>query len=86
MDERKINSEIICQKIHEVYPDIGACGIEVKVDWDENVGHWVVYLEKGEKTLKTYLEPEEIEACLAGKQCVSLGIQIGQLKQYHGLL
>ena len=71
----------LCQKIKEIYPDIGECGIDVDVEYDETKKAWVVDLKKDKHELKTHLEPDEADACLEGKQCVSLGIQIGQLKE-----
>ncbi len=69
----------LCQRIQSLYPDIGRCGIDVKVDFDEVKKAWVVDLKKGDHRLKTYLEPEDASTCMAGKQCVSLGLQIAQL-------
>ena len=73
--------EELCKKIKAVFPEIGACGINLKVDYDENNKAWVVDLKKGEHELKTFLEEAEAQECMDGKQCVSLGLQIGQLRQ-----
>jgi hypothetical protein len=51
------------------------------VDYDENNKAWVVDLKKDNHELKTFLEEGEAQECMEGKQCVSLGIQIGQLRQ-----
>ncbi|MEJ2728871.1 MAG: hypothetical protein P8185_10235 [Deltaproteobacteria bacterium] len=75
-----IDSEELCEKIIELYPDIGECGIDVKVEFDENQNSWVVDLKKDKHELKTFLEHGDAENCMAGKQCVSLGIEIAQLK------
>jgi hypothetical protein len=40
-----------------------------------------VDLKKDNHELKTHLEVEEADACMLGKECVSLGIQIGQLRE-----
>jgi hypothetical protein len=72
--------EELCRRITEVFPDIGACGIDVSVDWDEKNQAWTVDLKKGREELKTFLETDEAEQCMAGKQCVSLGLQISQLR------
>jgi hypothetical protein len=76
-----LNKEEICKKITEIYPDIGACGIEVLVDYDKAMNSWVVDLKKDGHELKTYIQPEEAQDCLAGKQCVSLGLEIAQLRK-----
>ncbi|MBW1989689.1 MAG: hypothetical protein JRI97_09090 [Deltaproteobacteria bacterium] len=70
----------LCAKIREVHPDIGECGIDVNTRWDEEKGVWVVDLKKGNRELSTYMEPEDADACMEGRQCVGLGIQIAQLK------
>jgi hypothetical protein len=70
----------LCDKIKSIFPDIGACDIDVKVDYDQEKKAWVVDLKKGKHELKTYLEPEEADQCIEGKQCVSLGVQIAQLR------
>lgn len=70
----------ICKKIRSIYPDIGECGIDVIVNYDETKSVWVVNLKKDNHELKTYLEPEDADLCIDGKQCVGLGIQIAQLR------
>lgn len=74
------SKEELCEKIKKVFPDIGACGIDVVVDFDKEKNAWVVDLKKDTHELKTYLEPEEADKCMDGKQCVSLGLQIAQLR------
>jgi len=70
----------LCEKIIELYPDIGECGIDVSVDYDNEQKAWVVDLKKDHLELKTYLEDGDAELCMEGKQCVSLGLEIAQLK------
>jgi hypothetical protein len=73
------NKEELCQKIIALYPDIGQCGIDVKVEYDEDKKAWTVDMKKESHQLKTYLEPEDADTCMAGKQCVSLSLQVAQL-------
>jgi hypothetical protein len=70
----------LCKKIKSIYPDIGECGVDITVDYDETKKAWIVDLKKGVHELKTHLEPEEADLCMAGKQCVGLSIQIAQLR------
>ena len=77
----KYDKDILCNKIKDVFPDIGECGIEVFVDYDSEQKAWVVDLEKDNRKLKTFLEEEDAEVCMMGKQCVGLGLQIAQLKE-----
>lgn len=73
------NKKALCDKIKEIYPEIGECGIDVDVDYDEAKKAWIVDLRRGQHELKTHLEPEDASACMDGKQCIYLGTQIGQL-------
>lgn len=71
----------LCGKIKSIFPEIGACGIDVKVDYDQGNKAWVVDLKKDSHQLKTFLEENEARQCMDGKQCVSLGLQIAQLRK-----
>jgi hypothetical protein len=75
-----INKNELCEKIRTIYPDIGECGIDVNVEFDEDQNSWVVDLKKNKHELKTFLEEGDAEKCMEGKQCVSLGIEIAQLR------
>ena len=70
----------LCEKIKSIYPDIGECGIDIKVEYDEEKQSTVVYLHKDNKTVKHYLPDEDAKACMDGKQCVALGVEIAQLR------
>jgi hypothetical protein len=72
----------VCQKIAEIYPDIGSCGIGVEAFYSRKKGAWVVELKKGEHSLQHHLDKHDIKDCMDGKQCFSLGIDIAQLKKY----
>lgn len=69
----------VCNKITEVFPEIGACGIDLDVNYDDLNRAWAVDLKRGEHHLKTFLEIDEAERCAAGN-CVSLGLQVAQLR------
>jgi hypothetical protein len=70
----------LCEKIRSIYPDIGECGIDLDVEYDDTKKAWIVHLKHGSHKLDTHLEPDEANQCMDGKQCVSLGIQIAQLR------
>ena len=75
-----IDREELCQKIVSLYPDIGVCGIDVNVEFDKTNNAWMVDLQKDKHRLKTFLEAGDAENCMDGRQCVSLGIEIAQLR------
>lgn len=75
-----IDKSALCEKIREIYPDVGHCGIDIDTEYDHYQQRWVVRLKKDQRELKTYLENGDAEMCLGGDQCISLGIEIAQLK------
>jgi hypothetical protein len=75
-----INKNELCDQIRTIYPDIGICGIDIDVDYDNKEQRWTVVLRKDKTELKTFLEPGDAEFCLMGKKCVGLAIEINQLK------
>ena len=75
-----IDKKELCEKIRSIYPDIGECGIDILVEFDEEQQAWVVDLKKDHHELKTFLEQGDAQKCLVGRQCVSLGIEIAQLR------
>jgi hypothetical protein len=72
----------VCQKIIELYPDIGTCDIDVDAFYSTAKGAWVIELKKGEHKLFHHLDKHDIKDCMDGKQCISLGLEIAQLKKY----
>lgn len=75
-----IDKKQLCEKIQELYPDVGECGIDVDVDYDDAQKSWVVDLKKDDQELKHYLGDDDALKCIDGKQCVSLGLEIAELR------
>lgn len=73
------NAKELCEKITELYPEIGTCGIDVDVLRNTRENTWVVNLKEGSHTLDHFLENLDADRCMDGKQCVSLGLEIAQL-------
>lgn len=71
----------VCNKITSLYPEIGVCGIHIDVTKDYSQNSWLVHLHQDTHSLDHFLEFMDAERCLAGKQCVSLGLEIAQLKK-----
>jgi hypothetical protein len=69
------SKEQLCKKITLLYPDIGTCGIDITVEHDPKEKIWLVDLKKGHHELKHHLEIPDADACMEGKQCISLGYQ-----------
>ena len=75
------SKEELCKKITDLYPEIGECGIDITVEYDQEKKVWMVDLTKGSHELKHHLEIPDANACMEGKQCVALGLEIAQLKK-----
>ena len=75
------NKEELCTKITEIYPEIGQCGVDIDVSFDDEKHAWVVDLTKDSHELKHYLDLPEADECMDGHQCVSLGLEIAQLRK-----
>ncbi|MFH2012003.1 MAG: hypothetical protein ABIJ37_04745 [Pseudomonadota bacterium] len=74
-----LDHKTLCNKIKIIYPEIGECGIDVDVKYDENKKAWIVDLKKDQHHLTTHLDPQDADACILGKECTHLGIQVSQL-------
>ena len=75
-----IDKAALCEKIRDIYPDIGVCGIDLDAAFDSDQQRWTVWLKKDRHQLKTYLEPGDAELCLMGRQCLGLSIEVAQLQ------
>lgn len=80
-----ITKEELCKKIEEIIPNAGVCGVDIDVEYDENVKAWSVDLHHGHHHLRTFIETDEANTCLEGKSCIPLGMQIAQLKRNFDL-
>ena len=77
----KTTRQELCEKIEEIIPSAGACGIDFDVAFDDDAHAWVVDLHHGQRHLRTFIETDEADSCISGKMCIPLGIQIAQLKR-----
>ena len=71
----------LCKKITDIYPEIGECGIDIDVTYDDEKKAWAVDLIKDSHELKHYLDLPEADECMEGNKCVPLGLEIAQLKK-----
>lgn len=74
----------LCEKIRSIYPEIGECGGDVEVRFDDTKKAWAVDLNKGQDQLTTYLDEDETNACLEGEKCLPLGVKVSQLVDNSG--
>jgi hypothetical protein len=76
----KDDNDTLCEKIKALHPEIGECGIDIKVDWDKDKKVWIIDFKSGEHQLTTHLAPEEANACMEDRQCPALTVKIATLK------
>ena len=65
-------------KISEIYPDIQKHGITFGLGLSDDSNTYIVKLSKDTHELVTYLDKKDADACIDGKQCVQLGVKIGE--------
>lgn len=70
----------LCERISSLYPDLGECGREIGVHFDEQKHTWVVRLSRDGHWLEHYLEIPDADPCMEGRHCISLGLEIAQLR------
>ncbi|MBU0995794.1 MAG: hypothetical protein KJ737_25140 [Proteobacteria bacterium] len=75
------NKNQICSKINELYPDLGVCGKDIQISFDNDNHAWVVDLKKDVRHLKTFIEISDAEACIDNGRCLGMVFQITQLKE-----
>jgi len=70
--------EEIKAKVREMYPDIDRHGVAAMVTFDKGKKTYVLELKKGPHHLSTYIDKADADKCMEGKECIHLGVQIGQ--------
>jgi hypothetical protein len=73
-----VNHTELCQKISELYPELGACDHNMSVEWDATNNAWAVDFELKGEPVRHFLEDADAAACILGGQCVGVGIEFGQ--------
>ncbi len=75
-----VTKKELCERIESIQPEIGVCGVDFDVEYDDNEKAWVVDFHQGKQHLRTYIEDKEADSCVEKDQCMSLAMQIGQLR------
>lgn len=57
-----LDKKELCNRILHLYPDIGECGIDLKVDFDKRHDSWFVALKRDNHELKHFLEKPDAKA------------------------
>lgn len=70
-------------KLKEIYPEIEKYNLQMQVKQDQETNSWLVTFSKGEESLSTHIEYEDVEKCLEGKECFHLGVELGRFIRYY---
>ena len=77
-----LDKKEICKKVTEYNPELDVCGIDIETVYNRQKRSWVIVSKKGDQDIIHFLDRNDIKACLYEKQCVSLGLDMAQLKEY----
>ena len=73
------NNDDVCKKIDDLFPDI-ECGKDISVGFDSINNAFVVELKHNNRSLKTFVEREDVNSCFDKGECFGLGLDIALLK------
>ena len=72
----------VCQKITELNPDLGGCGIDIDTFYSKSKRSWIIVSQKGDHDIVHYLDKKDIKKCLDDVQCFSLGLDVTPLTKH----
>lgn len=65
-------------KILEMFPALSQYGVVPGLTFDKGKKAYILKLKKGPHELTTHLEKADADACMGGKECIHLGVQVAQ--------
>ena len=76
------NKDEVCQKVTELNPDLGTCGIDIDTFYSSSKRSWIIVSQKGDHDIVHYLDKQDIKKCMDDVQCFSLGIDVTPLTKH----
>ncbi len=74
-------------KILEFHPEIAAKRINLIVSFDQESNRYALKFGKEGQELGAFLSKQDADACMEGKKCVNLAVQVAQfLSEFEDLL
>ncbi len=74
----QVKAQDLQQKILALFPEIEQYGLNMDLEFDPQQDAWLLTVSKGQDTLSTHLEEQDVEACLTGKECYHVAVQLGR--------
>ncbi len=75
-----VNTTKVSQQILSIFPELKSHSNQLVVSYDDRKNVWDVWLKYKNRKLHTYLEDTEVEDCTNNNKCISLALQIAQLR------
>lgn len=74
----QVNAEELKKKVLALFPEIEQYGLNMDLKYDADQEAWLLTVSKGQEALSTHLEEQDVEACISGKECYHVAIQLGR--------
>lgn len=74
----QVNAEELKKKVLALFPEIEQYGLNMDLKYDADQDAWLLTVSKGKETLTTHLEEQDVEACISGKECYHVAVQLGR--------
>ena len=74
----QVNAEELKQKVLSLFPEIEQYSLNMDLKYDADQEAWLLTVSKGQETLATHLEEQDVEACISGKECYHVAVQLGR--------
>lgn len=74
----QIKAEDLKAKVLALFPEIEQYGLDTDLQFDSEQDAWLLTVKKGKDVLSTHLEEQDVESCMAGKECLHVAVQLGR--------
>ena len=74
----QVTAQDLRSKLLALFPEFEQYGLNMDLDFDPDQNAWLLTVSKGQETLSTHLEEQDVEACMGGKECVHVAVQLGR--------
>ena len=74
----QVKADDLRAKVLALFPEIEKYGLDMDLDFDPEKDAWLLTVRKDQETLSTHLEEQDVEACMSGKECYHVAVQLGR--------
>ncbi|WP_243439923.1 hypothetical protein [Fundidesulfovibrio soli] len=73
-----VDAKAIEAKIRSMFPEIVEYGVTLEVIEDPRMDSWEVRLGKGQNSMSSCLDNEDVRKCLGGEECTAFAAELRQ--------